>query len=109
MRCARSLAFGAVFADTPEQARAVVARYKAAGFEQIKLYTFLKPDVIAALAAEAHRVGMTVTGHVPSALNAFQGVEAGMDQINHLNYVSQMMRDGLTVETQRRNGNGDAR
>ena len=57
--------FGAVFADTPEQARAVVARYKAAGFEQIKLYTLLKPDVIAALAAEAHRVGMTVTGHVP--------------------------------------------
>jgi len=70
----------------------VVAKYKAAGFQQIKLYTYLKPDVIAALAAEAHRVGMTVTGHVPSALNAFQGVEAGMDQINHLNYVSQMMR-----------------
>jgi len=85
-------AFGAVTADTPEEARAVVAKYKAAGFQQIKLYTYLKPDVIAALAAEAHRVGMTVTGHVPSALNAFQGVEAGMDQINHLNYVSQMMR-----------------
>jgi len=84
--------FGHVFADNPEEARAVVARYHAARFEQIKLYTFLKPDVIAALAAEAHRVGMTVTGHVPSALNAFQGVEAGMDQINHLNYVSQMMR-----------------
>ncbi len=84
--------FGNVFADTPEEARAAVAQYKAAGFEQIKLYTFLKPDVIEALAAEAHRVGMSVTGHVPAALNAFQGVEAGMDQINHLNYVSQMMR-----------------
>jgi imidazolonepropionase-like amidohydrolase len=36
---------------------------------------------------------MTVTGHVPKALNAFEGVEAGMDQINHLNYVSTMMRD----------------
>ena len=35
---------------------------------------------------------MTVTGHVPQALNAFQGVEAGMDQINHLNYASNMMR-----------------
>jgi imidazolonepropionase-like amidohydrolase len=85
-------AFGAITADTPEEARAVVAKYHAAGFQQLKLYTYLKPDVIAALAAEAHRVGMTVTGHVPSALNAFQGVEAGMDQINHLNYVSQMMR-----------------
>jgi imidazolonepropionase-like amidohydrolase len=48
--------------------------------------------VITAIAAEAHRLGMTVTGHVPQALNAFQGVEAGMDQINHLNYVSNMMR-----------------
>ena len=35
---------------------------------------------------------MTVTGHVPKALNAFEGVEAGMDQINHLNYVTTMMR-----------------
>jgi imidazolonepropionase-like amidohydrolase len=85
-------AFGAVSADTPEEARAVVARYHAAGFQQIKIYTLLKPDVVVALAAEAHRLGMTVTGHVPAAMNAFQGVEAGMDQINHLNYVSQMMR-----------------
>ena len=54
----------------------------------------IKPmmNVIAALAMEAHRVGLTVTGHVPSAINAFQGVEAGMDQINHLNYVTTMMR-----------------
>jgi imidazolonepropionase-like amidohydrolase len=85
-------AFGAVSADTPEESRAIVARYHAAGFQQIKLYTLLKPDVVTALSAEAHRLGMTVTGHVPSALNAFQGVEAGMDQINHLNYASQMMR-----------------
>jgi imidazolonepropionase-like amidohydrolase len=90
--------FGAVFADTPEEARAVVARYQAAGFEQIKLYTFLKPDVIAALTTEAHRKGMTVTGHVPAELNAMQGVEAGMDQINHLNYVSRMMREPGAVQ-----------
>jgi imidazolonepropionase-like amidohydrolase len=85
-------AFGAVNADTPEEARAVVARYHAAGFQQIKLYTYLKPEIIKALSDEAHRVGMTVTGHVPQALNAIQGVEAGMDQINHLNYVTTTLR-----------------
>lgn len=85
-------AFGHVTAETPEEGRAVVRRYHDAGFQQIKLYTFLTPDVIKAIADEAHRLGMTVTGHVPQALNAFQGVEAGMDQINHLNYVSNMMR-----------------
>ncbi len=85
-------AFGHVTAETPEEGRAVVNRYHAAGFQQIKLYTFLTPEVVKAIAAEAHRLGMTVTGHVPQALNAFEGVEAGMDQINHLNYVTNMMR-----------------
>jgi imidazolonepropionase-like amidohydrolase len=86
-------AFGHVTAETPEQGRAVVDRYHDARFQQMKLYTFLTPDVIRAIADEAHRLGMTVTGHVPQALNAIQGVEAGMDQINHLNYVSNMMRE----------------
>jgi imidazolonepropionase-like amidohydrolase len=86
-------AFGHVTAETPDEGRAVVRRYHDAGFQQMKLYTFLQPDVIQAIAAEAHRLGMTVTGHVPQALNAFQGVDAGMDQINHLNYASNMMRE----------------
>jgi len=88
-------AFGHVTAETAEEGRAVVDRYHAAGFEQIKLYTFLKPEVVKAIAMEAHALGMTVTGHVPQAMNAFEGVEAGMDQINHLNYVSAMMRTGM--------------
>ncbi|HLX46110.1 MAG TPA: amidohydrolase family protein [Bryobacteraceae bacterium] len=84
--------FGATFADTPEEARAVVDRYHAAGFQQMKLYTFLKPEVIQALSAEAHKLGMTVTGHVPQSVTTFQGIEAGMDMINHLTGVFQAMR-----------------
>ena len=52
-------AFGAVVAATPEQGRAVVDRYKAAGFEQMKLYSLLQPDVVAAITARAHELGMT--------------------------------------------------
>jgi imidazolonepropionase-like amidohydrolase len=85
-------AFGHIIAETAEEGRAVVRRYHNAGFQQIKLYTFLSPDVIRSIAEEAHRLGMTVTGHVPQAFNAFEGVEAGMDQINHLNYVTTVMR-----------------
>jgi hypothetical protein len=40
-----------------------------------------------AICDEAHRLGMTVTGHVPKEMNARQAVEAGMDQIAHVNYV----------------------
>jgi len=86
-------AFGHVTAETPEEGRAAVNRYHAAAFEQMKLYTFLAPEVVKAMAAEAHRLGMTVAGHVPQALNAFEGVEAGMDHINHLNYVTNMLRE----------------
>jgi imidazolonepropionase-like amidohydrolase len=94
--------FGAVTADTPDEGRAVVDRYHSAGFVQMKLYTYLKPDVVKAITAEAHRVGMSVTGHVPAALTTNEGVEDGMDQINHLNYVSRMMRPQTT------NGNNGA-
>ena len=85
-------AFGHVTAETPEEGRAAVQRYHAAGFEQIKLYTYLSPEVVKAIADEAHRLGMTVTGHVPQALTTRAGIEAGMDQINHLNYVTSMLR-----------------
>jgi imidazolonepropionase-like amidohydrolase len=81
--------FGTTWADTPEQGRAVVAKYKAAGFAQMKIYNRIKPDVLRAIAAEAHRLGMTVTGHVPEGMTAVEGVEAGMDMINHFGPITQ--------------------
>ena len=77
-------AFGTVAAAAPEEGRAVVRRYRDLGFQQVKLYNLLEPDVVAAIADEAHRSGMTVTGHVPAAMTLHQAVEAGMDHIAHL-------------------------
>ncbi len=88
--------FGSIWADTPEQGRAVVARYKAAGFVQMKIYDWIQPDVLRAIAAEAHRQGMTVTGHVPRSMTAIEGVGAGMDQINHIGSVFQAVRGSGT-------------
>jgi imidazolonepropionase-like amidohydrolase len=73
--------------ETPEEARAAVQRYKNAGYEQIKIRDHVKLETLKAICAEAHRLGMTVTGHVPEGMNALQAVEAGMDQLNHINYV----------------------
>jgi imidazolonepropionase-like amidohydrolase len=81
--------FGVNWADTPEQGRAMVSKYKAAGFAQMKIYNRIRPEVLTAIVAEAHRQGMTVTGHIPEGMTAFQAVEAGMDQINHLGPVAQ--------------------
>jgi imidazolonepropionase-like amidohydrolase len=74
--------------ETPEEARRAVGRYKNAGFEMIKIRDNVKLDTLKAIADEAHRLGMTLTGHVPKAMNALQAVEAGMDQISHINFLS---------------------
>jgi imidazolonepropionase-like amidohydrolase len=77
-------AFGSVVASTPDEGRSVVDRYKQAGFDQMKLYSLLQPDVVSAITARAHELGMTVTGHVPTALGLTRAVEAGMDHVAHL-------------------------
>ncbi len=85
------LAFGNADAETPAEGIAAVDLYADLRFEQIKVYTQLQPEVLKAITAEAHRRGMTVTGHVPAAVNAFEGVADGMDQINHLQFVTRSM------------------
>ncbi|HEY1524635.1 MAG TPA: amidohydrolase family protein [Candidatus Angelobacter sp.] len=84
---------GVILVDTPEQAREQVQKYKAAGFQQIKIYSSVKPDILKVVTAEAHRLGMTVTGHIPFGMNAIQGIEDGMDQINHVEYLTPLMVD----------------
>ena len=44
-----------------------------------------------AITAEAHRLGMTVTGHAPRGMNAIEAVEAGFDQINHLGFLTRVL------------------
>jgi len=77
-------AFGTVYADTPEEGRAVVNAYEAAGFQQMKLYTLIKPDVAGAIIRRAHELGMTVTGHVPRAMTLASMVDSGADNVAHL-------------------------
>lgn len=76
--------FGTVVAGTSDEGVAVVNRYHAEGFRQIKLYSLLQPPVVAAITARAHTLGLTVTGHVPSAMTTEDAVRAGVDQIAHL-------------------------
>ncbi|TGE27430.1 amidohydrolase family protein [Hymenobacter metallicola] len=83
---------GIIRANTPAEAAQVVQRYKDNGFAQIKLYSSLKPEIVKAICAEAHRLGLSVTGHIPDGMNLYQGVAAGMDQVNHLPYVASVLK-----------------
>jgi imidazolonepropionase-like amidohydrolase len=85
-------------ANTPEEARNLVNVYQWAGFEQIKVWNNVKPEILKTINAEAHRLGMNITGHVPGAekgiLTVRQAVEAGQDQIEHISYVLNTLPSG---------------
>jgi imidazolonepropionase-like amidohydrolase len=89
------LALGVARVDTPEEARAWTDKYHDAGFQQMKIYSSVKLEEVKDVAEEAHRLGMTVTGHVPEGLNAYQVIEAGQDQINHISYIADIMTPPL--------------
>jgi imidazolonepropionase-like amidohydrolase len=95
------LALGVERVDTPEEAKTWTDRYHDAGFQQIKIYSSVKLEELKVVAEEAHRLGMTVTGHVPEGLNAYQTIDAGQDQINHVQYVAEIMRPPLPANAKR--------
>ena len=85
---------GIVRASNKEEAIKVVNMYNDNGFGQIKVYSSVKPDVLRAITNEAHRLGLTVTGHVPQGMSTKAGIDSGMDQINHMQYIYAMMKKG---------------
>jgi imidazolonepropionase-like amidohydrolase len=84
-------ALGISRVNSPEDAQKWVTRYHDAGFQQMKIYSSVKPDNVKAICADAHKVGMTVTGHIPIGMNAYQGVDDGMDMINHIHYITDLL------------------
>lgn len=91
---------GVIRATTPEGAREVVDLYYEKGYNQIKIYTSIEPEILKVLAEEAHKKGMTVTGHVPRAVgNTIAAVENGMDQLSHRAlFLSLLFPDKTTTE-----------
>lgn len=79
-------------AEEAARARAIVERYHDLGYEEIKIYQSLKPELIPVVTAEAHRLGMKVTGHIPTGTDALTAVRDGMDMINHISFVTRVMR-----------------
>jgi imidazolonepropionase-like amidohydrolase len=74
-----------VTAETVDEAKAAVAYFAKRGYEQIKIYNSMKPELVPVLTAEAHAHGMTVTGHIPVHMLANEAVKAGYDGIEHVN------------------------
>jgi imidazolonepropionase-like amidohydrolase len=72
-------------ADSLPQALDHVRWYADRGYWQIKIYNSFDPDWVAPVAAEARRLGMGVTGHVPAFSSPDRVIRDGYDDIAHIN------------------------
>ena len=67
--------------------RAAVKRYAEMGFEQIKIYSSMKPELVPISIEEAHKRGLRGRGHVPAFRTAEPGVRLGLDEVQHVNFL----------------------
>ncbi len=78
---------GAELVSSEAETIAAVHKIKDAGLWGVKFYTSMNPAWIAPAAAEAHRLGLHVLGHVPAGMRPLEAVHAGYDELTHLNFV----------------------
>ncbi len=88
----------AVVVHNLDEALAAVRRAKQEGYFAIKLYGSLDPSYVKPMAEEAHRLGLRVHGHIPHGMGPLDAVEAGYDEITHINFVMmQAMPDDVVA------------
>ena len=64
----------------------VIDRYDSlGGYEQIKMYSSITPEWVKPMAERAHEKGFRVSGHIPAFMTAEQAIQAGYDEIQHIN------------------------
>jgi predicted amidohydrolase YtcJ len=67
-----------VFVDTEAEARSAIDNYAKLGYDGIKVYSSIKPELVPTIVKLAHEKGLRVSGHVPAFMTAQQFVEAGV-------------------------------
>jgi hypothetical protein len=76
-----------VLVDNEADARAAVDNYAKLGYEQIKIYSSVKPELVPVITSSAHAHGLRVSGHIPAFMRAEEAVRAGYDEIQHTNFL----------------------
>ncbi|MHC4993359.1 MAG: amidohydrolase family protein, partial [Planctomycetota bacterium] len=75
---------GSTVLETAESAQAVVRKQAEDGYQFVKVYNRLKPDVYDAIVRTAREVDMPVIGHVPDAVGLERVLDSGQTCIEHL-------------------------
>jgi hypothetical protein len=83
-------------ATSEAEAIALVDKAKANGFTGVKFYGTFNAAWLPASIREAHRLGLHVHGHIPAGLRPMDAINAGYDEITHINWVMmQAMPDSV--------------
>lgn len=70
--------------ESPDLVTTEVSRQKEADYDAVKLYTFLGRAAFDAALAEARQQNIYTVGHIPYAVGLDGVIEAGMDEIAHV-------------------------
>ncbi|ELX11959.1 amidohydrolase family protein [Janthinobacterium sp. HH01] len=68
-------------------AKDAVDWYAQRGYPQLKIYNSFPKAILKDTVAYAHSRGMRVSGHIPAGLRAQEALDAGYDEIQHINQV----------------------
>jgi len=79
-----SARFGIIPETLPDGLRDV-HWYADRGYIQIKIYNSMTPSWVAPLSQEARKLGLRTVGHVPAFATPDQMIEAGYNEITHIN------------------------
>jgi imidazolonepropionase-like amidohydrolase len=85
--------------NTPEEAREAVRKSKAAGYDFIKITTFIKAEVYEAAVDEAAKQNIRVVGHADSRFVGVERAWKAKQQIEHLDgYIEMLLRDDAPMK-----------
>jgi imidazolonepropionase-like amidohydrolase len=74
-------------ANSEAEAVALVDKAKADGFIGVKFYGTLNKAWLPAAAAQARKQGLHVHGHIPVGMRPLEAINAGYDEITHINWI----------------------
>jgi imidazolonepropionase-like amidohydrolase len=85
--------------NTPEEAREAVRKSKAAGYDFIKITTFIKAEAYEAAIDEAAKQNIRVVGHADSRFVGVERAWKAKQQIEHLDgYMELLLRDDAPMK-----------
>lgn len=74
-----------LLAATEDEAKKTIDFLVEHKYEGLKIYSSIKPELVPFMTKYAHEHGLRVSGHIPAGMRAENAVDAGYDEIQHLN------------------------